>query len=204
MSAPIIHGPVVTRLPVDHRGREVDLEAYAYRGERDCEQILALVRRAPDADRDAVPIVRLHSGCVTGDVFHSLRCDCYQQLRLAMDLICEAAVGAIIYLPYQEGRGIGLYQKLRAYSCQDRGSDTIEANVEIGMPVDARDYGLAAAVLRDLNFSTVNLLSGNPLKKLALTRNEIHVAQCIPLKCTPNQHNNNYLTAKRVKMAHDL
>lgn len=191
-------------LPIEHRGREVELEAYAYKGERDCEQILALVHRAPDADPNAVPVVRLHSGCVTGDVFHSLRCDCYQQLRCAKDLICDAEIGAIVYLPYQEGRGIGLYQKLRAYSCQDRGLDTIEANVEIGMPIDARDYDLAAAVLRDLDFNTVKLLSGNPLKMSALAKNGIRVAQCIPLKCTPNPHNENYLTAKREKMSHDL
>ena len=204
MSTRLIQGPAVTKLPIDHRGRQVLLDAYAYQGNNEHEQILALIHRSPEADPDVVPIVRIHSGCVTGDVFHSLRCDCYQQLQLALDAICTAPLGGIVYLPYQEGRGIGLYKKLLAYGRQDRGADTIEANVEIGVPVDARDYEFAAWVLRDIGFRTVTLLSGNPLKKSALVKNGIQVNKCAPLKSASNRYNERYIRTKRKRMSHDI
>ena len=134
----------------------------------------------------------------------SARCDCDRQLQLALDAICEAPLGVIVYLPYQEGRGIGLYHKLRAYECQDHGADTVEANLQIRMPIDARDYDLAAWVLRDLGLRTVKLLSGNPLKNEALTKSGIRVVQCVPLKSAPNRFNERYLSTKRQRMAHDL
>lgn len=204
MSGRVIQGPVVTKLPIDRHGQEVVLDAYAYQGPADREQVLALVHRRADVDAEDTPIVRIHSGCVTGDVFQSLRCDCHRQLQLALDAICEAAFGVIIYLPYQEGRGIGLYHKLRAYECQDRGADTIDANVAIGMPIDAREYSLAAWVLRDLGLSKVMLLSGNPLKYEALIESGIRVARCTPLKSAPNRFNEKYLLTKRQRMAHDI
>lgn len=204
MPGRVIQGPVVTKLPIDRRGQEVVLDAYAYQGPADREQILALVHRSPAVDAGGTPIVRIHSGCVTGDVFQSLRCDCHRQLQLALDAICEAAFGVIVYLPYQEGRGIGLYHKLRAYECQDQGADTIDANIQIGMPIDARDYSLAAWVLRDLGLSTVKLLSGNPLKSEALIASGIKVVQCAPLRSAPNRFNEKYLLTKRQRMAHDL
>lgn len=204
MTTLMVQGPVVTKLPIDWRGREKVLDAYAYQGGASHEQVLALLNRAPDADPDALPVVRIHSGCVTGDIFHSLRCDCYRQLQLALDEICTAPVGLIIYLPYQEGRGIGLYRKLQAYKCQDDGADTVDANVEIGMPIDARDYELAAWILKDLRMATIKLLSGNPLKRDALANAGITVAQCIPLISPPNRFNERYLKTKRQRMAHDL
>lgn len=204
MSTRLIQGPAVTKLPIDHRGRQVLLDAYAYQGENEHEQIIALVHRSDGAHGEDVPVVRIHSGCVTGDVFHSLRCDCYQQLQLALDAICASPLGAILYLPYQEGRGIGLYNKIIAYGCQDRGADTIEANMEIGVPVDARDYAFAAWVLRDLGFCAVTLLSGNPLKKSALADNGIQINECAPLKSASNRFNERYLRTKRKKMSHNI
>lgn len=200
----MIQGPVVTKLPIDLHGREVMLDAYAYQGGASQEQVLALLHRTSDTEPDAVPVVRIHSGCVTGDVFHSLRCDCYRQLQLALDEICSAPIGLIIYLPYQEGRGIGLYRKLLAYRCQDDGADTVDANVAIGMPIDARDYDLAAWILKDLKMGTIRLLSGNPLKKEALSNAGINVTECVALKSPPNRFNERYLETKRQRMAHDL
>ncbi|WP_334149083.1 GTP cyclohydrolase II [Hyphomicrobium sp.] len=199
-----IQGPVVTKLPIERHGQQVMLDAYSYQGEEPHEEVLVLVHRSPLADETTVPVVRIHSGCVTGDVFHSLRCDCYRQLQMALDAVCAAPFGAVVYLPYQEGRGIGLYQKILAYGCQDRGADTIEANLEIGAPVDARDYDLAARVLKDLGLTSLELLTGNPLKKAALERNGIGVLQCTPLKSAPNRFNARYLVTKRVRMAHDV
>ena len=204
MTTLMVQGPVVTKLPIDWRGREMMLDAYAYQGGASHEQVLALLNHAADTAPDTVPVVRIHSGCVTGDIFHSLRCDCYRQLQLALDEICTAPVGLIIYLPYQEGRGIGLYRKLQAYKCQDDGADTVDANVEIGMPIDARDYELAAWILKDLGMATIKLLSGNPLKRDALANAGITVAQCIPLISPPNRFNERYLKTKRQRMAHDL
>lgn len=204
MTTQLIQGPVVTKLPIDWRGREVVLDAHAYQGGASHEQVLALLHHGSDACASVVPVVRIHSGCVTGDVFRSLRCDCYRQLQLALDEICTAPVGALIYMPYQEGRGIGLYRKLLAYKCQDHGADTVDANVEIGMPIDARNYDLAAWILKDLGMPTIKLLSGNPLKKDALARAGITVAQCVPLKSPANRFNERYLETKRQRMAHDL
>lgn len=204
-SRPIeIRGTVVTKLPIERHGREVVLDACCYQGEAEHEEVLVLVHRSVLANETTVPVVRIHSGCVTGDVFGSLRCDCYRQLQMALDTMCAAPLGAILYLPYQEGRGIGLYQKMLAYSCQDRGADTIEANLAIGAPVDAREYDFAARILNDLGLTSLNLLTGNPLKKDALVRNGIGVIQCTPLRSKPNPFNERYIETKRTKMSHDL
>lgn len=204
MTTQMVQGPVFTKLPIEWRGTEVVLDAYAYQGSASHEQVLALVHRGPNVGPDFVPVVRIHSGCVTGDVFHSLRCDCYRQLQLALDAVCTAPVGMIIYLPYQEGRGIGLYRKLMAYKCQDEGADTVDANLEIGMPIDSRNYDLAAWILQDLGMPNITLLSGNPLKRDALSKAGITVTQCAPLKSAPNRFNARYLETKRQRMAHDL
>jgi GTP cyclohydrolase II/3,4-dihydroxy 2-butanone 4-phosphate synthase/GTP cyclohydrolase II len=197
---------VETILPIEFQGQELMLEAHAYRGETDEEQILALVHR--DADKfngsAPIPVVRVHSGCVTGDIFHSLRCDCYQQLQAALKIISEVPYGAIIYVPYHEGRGIGLFKKIQAYALQDQGLDTVEANIEVGAPIDSRDYGLTARVLADLEMPEIKLLSNNPAKEQALKSNGIRVVERLPIVAMPNKFNERYLETKRARMAHKL
>ena len=197
---------VETILPIEFHGRELMLEAHAYQGNTDEEQILVLIHRdktAPNGGLE-VPVVRVHSGCVTGDIFHSLRCDCYQQLQAALKVITEVPYGAIVYVPYHEGRGIGLFKKIQAYALQDQGLDTVEANIEVGAPIDSRDYGLTALVLRDLDMSEIRLLSNNPAKEQALKAHGIRVIERLPLVVDPNKHNRRYLETKRARMAHKL
>jgi GTP cyclohydrolase II/3,4-dihydroxy 2-butanone 4-phosphate synthase/GTP cyclohydrolase II len=195
---------VETILPIEYRGRELMLEAHAYRGEADNEHILALIHRSDDATEASVPVVRVHSGCVTGDIFHSLRCDCYQQLQAALKAITEVPFGAIVYVPSHEGRGIGLFKKIQAYALQDRGMDTVEANIEVGAPIDSRDYALTARVLRDLGMTEIKLLSNNPAKEQALKVEGIRVVERLPLVIVPNKFNKRYLETKRARMAHKL
>jgi GTP cyclohydrolase II/3,4-dihydroxy 2-butanone 4-phosphate synthase/GTP cyclohydrolase II len=195
---------VETILPIEYRGRELMLEAHAYRGEADNEHILVLIHRSDDATEASVPVVRVHSGCVTGDIFHSLRCDCYQQLQAALKVITEVPFGAIVYVPSHEGRGIGLFKKIQAYALQDRGMDTVEANIEVGAPIDSRDYALTARVLRDLGMTGIKLLSNNPAKEQALKVEGIRVVERLPLVIVPNRFNKRYLETKRARMAHKL
>jgi GTP cyclohydrolase II/3,4-dihydroxy 2-butanone 4-phosphate synthase/GTP cyclohydrolase II len=196
---------VETILPIEYRGRELMLEAHAYRGEADNEHILVLIHRSDDDVTEAsVPVVRVHSGCVTGDIFHSLRCDCYQQLQAALKVITEVPFGAIVYVPSHEGRGIGLFKKIQAYALQDRGMDTVEANIEVGAPIDSRDYALTARVLRDLGMTEIKLLSNNPAKEQALKVEGIRVVERLPLVIVPNKFNKRYLETKRARMAHKL
>lgn len=197
---------VETILPIDFHGKELMLEAHAYQGESEEEQILALIHRDADAFNGSapMPIVRVHSGCVTGDIFHSLRCDCYQQLQAALKIITEVPYGAIVYVPYHEGRGIGLFKKIQAYALQDQGFDTVEANIEVGAPIDSRDYGMTARVLRDLGMPEIKLLSNNPAKEQALKQHGIRIAERLPLVAEPNKFNQRYLDTKRARMAHKL
>lgn len=195
---------VQTVLPIEFKGREVMLEAHAYQGEAPEEQALVLIHRDPDAPVGTLPIVRVHSGCVTGDIFHSLRCDCYQQLQEALRVITEVPLGAIIYVPYHEGRGIGLFKKIKAYALQDQGMDTVEANIEVGEPIDSRDYELAARILADLGMDEVKLLSNNPAKEQALKALGVKVAERVPIVISPNPHNQRYLDTKRRRMAHKI
>lgn len=149
-------------------------------------------------------LVRVHSECLTGDVFGSVRCDCGAQLDLAMARIADAGRGAIVYLRGHEGRGIGLSQKLRAYRLQDAGRDTVQANEDLGMPVDSRDYGYAAQVFKDLRVRRVSLLSNNPAKAEALRRLGIGVERMIPLVIAPTPHSEPYLATKRDRLGHTL
>ena len=147
------------------------------------------------------PIVRIHSQCLTGDVFHSLRCDCRQQLELALARIAEEGTGILIY-EQQEGRGIGLMAKLRAYELQDRGFDTVEANVELGYRPDCREFELPAAVLRQLGVGSVRLITNNPEKVEALEAGGIIVAERISAEVEPQETFERYLKVKREKMGH--
>jgi GTP cyclohydrolase II len=146
----------------------------------------------------------VHSGCITGDVFHSLRCDCYQQLQMALRRVSDTHYGVIIYLPHHEGRGIGLVNKIKAYAAQDRGLDTVDANLSIGAPVDARDYELAANILKSLGCGRVRLLTNNPLKVAELERHGITVVEQLQHAASPSPYNARYLATKRERMAHKL
>lgn len=196
-----------TILPIEFQGQELQVEARAYQGTDPTCQAMVLVHRGKvgvkSAD-DAVPLVRVHSGCVTGDIFHSLRCDCYPQLQAAMDRILSSELGVLVYLPYQEGRGIGLVNKIRAYALQDQGYDTVDANIAIGAPIEARDYDLAAHILFDLGFPEIKLLTNNPAKVEALRAEGVDVIEQVPIIIKPSPHNVRYLETKKARMAHKL
>src|ERR1700681_2655697 len=149
------------------------------------------------------PLVRIHSQCLTGDVFHSLRCDCRSQLELSLNLIAEEGRGLLIY-EHQEGRGIGLLNKLRAYELQDGGADTVEANERLGFEADLRDYEMPAEILRYFNVRSVRLLSNNPDKIAALERAGIRVAERIPCIVAPHESTEGYLRTKKQKLGHLL
>jgi len=147
-------------------------------------------------------LVRVHSECLSGDVFGSRRCDCGRQLELALEMIADEGAGAVVYLRGHEGRGIGLLEKLRAYRLQDAGLDTVEANVALGHPADAREYGIAAQVLEELGIDSVRLLTNNPAKRRALEEHGLSVLECVPVVTAPTAENVRYLSTKRAKMGH--
>jgi len=201
-----------TTLPIEFEGREVKLEAHAYEDDTSSYQAMAVVHRRPQGPHavgsvgaaDEVPLVRVHSGCVTGDIFHSLRCDCYAQLQLSLEQVIASDLGLIIYLPHHEGRGIGLVNKIKAYAEQDRGLDTVDANLSIGAPIDARDYELPAKILKDLGHTKIRLMTNNPLKIDALRRHGIEVVEQVRRVTEPSEHNERYLATKKERMAHKL
>jgi len=153
--------------------------------------------------QDRVPLLRIHSQCLTGEVLGSLRCDCRGQLEVAMSTIAEQGFGLVIYL-HQEGRGIGLMAKLKAYALQDQGLDTIEANEALGFDADCRDFGLAVAVLNELKLRRVRLMSNNPQKVEALTKGGIEVIERIACEAPPSPYALSYLRTKKEKMGHSL
>lgn len=194
-----------TLLPIAFEGREVTLEARAYQAQDPGFAALALINRADENAPLAQPVlVRVHSGCVTGDVFHSLRCDCQAQLHAALKKINETANAILVYLPFHEGRGIGLLEKIKAYALQDQGLDTVDANLQLGHPVDARDYTLAAEILNDLGVTEVKLMTNNPDKIDALKAGGINVVEQVPLVVPAGSHNARYLDTKRARMSHKL
>ena len=148
-------------------------------------------------------LVRMHSECMTGDVFHSLRCDCGEQLALALSQIGAEERGVLLYMA-QEGRGIGLINKLRAYELQEQGLDTVEANLELGFPADARDYGIGNQILADLGLTTIRILTNNPKKLTGIDGFGLTVVEQVPIETQPNDENRRYLTAKRDKLGHRL
>jgi 3,4-dihydroxy 2-butanone 4-phosphate synthase/GTP cyclohydrolase II len=153
--------------------------------------------------KDEPVMVRLHSSCFTGDIFGSMRCDCGSQLHKAMDMVEAAGKGVVIYLN-QEGRGIGLINKIKAYRLQDEGMDTVQANIKLGFGEDERDYGVGASIMRDLGLRKVRLISNNPVKRAGLEGYGIQIVETIPLIIESNPHNKFYLETKANKMGHDL
>ena len=180
--------------------------AQAYRSLVDGAEHLALVLGdLVTADRAADGVlVRVHSECLTGDVFSSLRCDCGPQLDEAMRLVAEAGLGAVVYLRGHEGRGIGLGHKLRAYQLQDQGHDTVDANIALGLPVDSREYGIGSQILVDLGITTMRLMTNNPSKYGGLEGFGLEITERVPLLTTPNPENIAYLRTKRERMGHLL
>ncbi len=176
--------------------------ALGYESQVDGLHHIALVRGQPRG-KDNV-LVRMHSECLTGDVFVSLRCDCGTQLHDAMRKIAEEGEGVIVYIRGHEGRGIGIMHKLQAYKLQDGGADTVEANIELGFPADTRDYGTGAQILVDLGLSTLRLLSNNPAKRAGLEGYGLEIVDRVPLETTPTTENLRYLEVKRDKMGHEL
>lgn len=187
-----------TRMPTVHG----EFTAHAYRIAGGGQEHVALAMGAIDDGRDV--LVRVHSECLTGEAFGSLRCDCRPQLELALQHVARERRGVVVYLRGHEGRGIGLVQKLRAYALQDRGCDTAQANLALGLPADARDYGAAAAILRDLGVARLKLMTNNPGKRDALRRHGFTVAGRVPLVVAPNPHNARYLDTKQRTFGHLL
>ena len=185
------------RLPTEYG----DFNAVAFREKLTGKIHVALVKGTVDGEEDV--LVRVHSECLTGDVFHSLRCDCGEQLDQALRQIEEEGRGVLLYLA-QEGRGIGLLNKLRAYELQEQGFDTVEANLQLGFPADARDYGIGSQILADLGLTTIRILTNNPKKLIGIDGFGLRVVEQVPIEVPPNEENVDYLNAKRAKFGHRL
>jgi 3,4-dihydroxy 2-butanone 4-phosphate synthase/GTP cyclohydrolase II len=179
-----------------------EFTCYAYESVLDGETHIAMVRGAVQGEDDV--LVRVHSECLTGDVFGSLRCDCGVQLDAAMRKVADEGLGVVVYLRGHEGRGIGIAHKLQAYGLQDQGRDTFDANVELGLPVDSREYGIGAQILVDLGITTMRLLTNNPSKRGGLEGFGLEVTGRVPLESVPNPENIRYLRTKRDRMGHLL
>src|SRR5215213_8116546 len=185
------------RLPTEYG----DFSAVAYKETLTGRPHVALVRGDVDGAEDV--LVRVHSECLTGDVFHSLRCDCGEQLARALQRIAGEDRGVLLYMA-QEGRGIGLLNKLKAYELQENGLDTVEANLELGLPIDAREYGIGSQILADLGLSTIRILTNNPKKLSGIEGFGLTVVEQVPIEVAPNAENQRYLEAKRDKLGHRL
>ncbi len=179
-----------------------DFTAFVYESKLDGMQHMALVKGEVKGKPNI--LVRVHSECLTGDVFGSQRCDCGPQLACAMNKIAQEGQGVIIYLRGHEGRGIGLGHKLRAYQLQDLGRDTVEANLELGLPIDSREYGIGAQILVDIGLSTIRLMTNNPAKYGGLAGYDLSIIERVPLPPFPTEENRRYLQAKKEKMGHLL
>jgi 3,4-dihydroxy 2-butanone 4-phosphate synthase / GTP cyclohydrolase II len=193
----LVERVVATSLPTSFG----DFVAVGYRSLIDNKHHVALVKGEVDGVSDV--LVRVHSECLTGDVFHSLRCDCGEQLESALAMIEREERGVLLYLS-QEGRGIGLLNKLRAYKLQEEGLDTVDANLKLGLPADLRDYGIGAQILVDLGLSSIRILTNNPKKISGLAGYGLSVADQVPIEHAPNPHNVDYLRAKAGRLGHTL
>ncbi|MEM8895735.1 MAG: bifunctional 3,4-dihydroxy-2-butanone-4-phosphate synthase/GTP cyclohydrolase II [Bacteroidota bacterium] len=178
-----------------------DFELIAYRQKSTGEDHLALIKG--DWEKDEPVLVRVHSSCVTGDIFGSCRCDCGGQLHAAMQQVEREGKGVVLYMN-QEGRGIGLVNKLKAYKLQEQGYDTVEANLKLGFDMDHRDYGVGAQILRDLGVSKLRLLTNNPKKRVGLMGYGLEIVENVAIEISPNEHNQKYLETKRDKMGHTI
>lgn len=195
---PAVHREATTRLPTAFG----EFRAHGYRSTADGVEHIALV--AGDLGDGTDVLVRVHSECLTGDVFGSLRCDCGPQLHASMERIAAEGRGVVLYLRGHEGRGIGLLPKLRAYELQEDGRDTLDANLELGLPADGRDYAVGARILADLGVRSLRLMTNNPEKTAALVRHGLAVTGREPMPVQAGEHNLRYLRTKRDRMGHDL
>ena len=186
---------------VDMPTRYGDFTLVAFREKLSTNEHLALIKGSWEKDEPV--LTRVHSSCFTGDILGSLRCDCGDQLHQAMQMVQAEGKGAILYMN-QEGRGIGLLNKLKAYRLQEQGMDTVEANLHLGFQMDQRDYGLGAQILRYLNITKLRLMTNNPRKRVGLVGYGLEIVENIPIRIKPNPYNEKYLTAKRDKLGHEI
>jgi 3,4-dihydroxy 2-butanone 4-phosphate synthase / GTP cyclohydrolase II len=185
------------RLPTDYGIFDV----HVYENPTDGQTHVALVRGDISSGNDV--LARMHSACLTGDVFHSTRCDCGPQLQTAMRRIADEGRGIIVYLN-QEGRGIGLANKIKAYTLQDEGYDTVEANERLGFPADSRDYGIGVQIFRDLGVRSIRLLTNNPRKSAGVTGDGLSVSERVPIEIPASESTRRYLKTKKEKLGHEL
>ncbi|MBI3235599.1 MAG: GTP cyclohydrolase II, partial [Bacteroidetes bacterium] len=188
---------ISVRMPTRHG----DFDLIAYKQNETGQEHMALVKGSWTEGEPV--LVRVHSSCVTGDIFHSMRCDCGEQLSKAMEMVDKAGKGVILYIN-QEGRGIGLLNKLKAYKLQEQGLDTVDANLQLGFKMDERDYGVGAQILRDLGVKKMKLITNNPTKRAAISGYGLEVVENVQLQIVSNEHNEFYLKTKRDKMGHEL
>lgn len=193
----LIEEEVRVQMPTKHG----NFELIAFRQTNTDEHHLALVKGRWEKDEPV--LVRVHSSCLTGDILHSLRCDCGEQLAKSMEMVEAEGKGLVLYM-HQEGRGIGLLNKLKAYKLQEEGKDTVEANLALGFKNDQRDYGVGAQILRYLGISKIRLMSNNPRKRAGLLGYGLEIVENVPIECQPNKYNEFYLQTKRDKLGHEI